>query len=197
MPEQNLTKASFPRSSRGAVERRSGREYEAIIAYVVYRRCLRAPNTWTSPPGSKTRCPPTYFAQAALMPCLLAVSGVIAKSRDCHFQLRSKMAAVLHSGLVAGVGIFNGSVPIRRCWKVWMRAFRICGRSFDGGADGADSLLDFLFGRCQRIVRDVQRAFLYFGFDYAVQCFDRIGYLLLADGVSELLDFNSSGHGLA
>ena len=27
---------------------------------------------------------------------------------------------------------------------------------------------DFLFSRCQRIVRDVQRALLYFRFDYAV-----------------------------
>jgi hypothetical protein len=75
-----------------------------------------------------------------------------------------------------------------------MRAFRICGRSFDRGPGGADSLLDFLFSRCQRIVRDVQRTLLYFGFDYAVQRYDRIGYLLLADGVSELVDFNSSGN---
>jgi len=36
--------------------------------------------------------------------------------------------------------------------QVWMRAFRICGRSLDGGPGGADSLLDFLFSRCQRIV---------------------------------------------
>ena len=78
-----------------------------------------------------------------------------------------------------------------------MRAFRICGRSFDRGPGGADSLLDFLFSRCQRIVRDVQRALLYFGFDYAVQRFDRIGYFLLVSGVSEFLDFNSSGHGFA
>ena len=78
-----------------------------------------------------------------------------------------------------------------------MRAFRICGRSLDRGPRGADGLLDFLFSRCQWIVRDVQRALLYFGFDYAVQRFDRIGQLLLADGVSELVDFNSSGHGFA
>ena len=75
-----------------------------------------------------------------------------------------------------------------------MRAFRICGHSLDRGPGGADSLLDFLFSRCQRIVRDMKRALLYFGFDYAVQRFDRIGYLFLADGVSEFLDFNSSGH---
>ena len=49
-----------------------------------------------------------------------------------------------------------------------MRAFRIRGRSVDGGARGADSVLDFLFGRCQRIVRDVQWAFRYLRFDYAV-----------------------------
>ncbi len=43
-----------------------------------------------------------------------------------------------------------------------MRAFRICGGSFDRGPGGADSLLDFLFTGCQRIVRDVQRAAIYF-----------------------------------
>ena len=75
-----------------------------------------------------------------------------------------------------------------------MRAFRICGRSLDRGPGGADSLLDFLFSRCQWIVRNVKRVLLYFGFDYAVQRFDRIDYLILADGVSELVDFNSSGH---
>ena len=42
--------------------------------------------------------------------------------------------------------------------------------------------LDFLFSCCQRIVRDVQRVLLYFGFDYAVQRFDRIGYFLLVSG---------------
>ncbi len=76
-----------------------------------------------------------------------------------------------------------------------MRTFRICGRSFDGCPCGMDGLLDFLFSRCQRIVRDVQRALFYFGFDCAVQRFDRIGYFLLAGDISELLDFNSSGHG--
>jgi hypothetical protein len=75
-----------------------------------------------------------------------------------------------------------------------MRAFRVCGRSFDRGPSGADSLLDFLFSRYQRIVRDMQRASL-FCFDYAAQRFDSIGYLLLANKVSELLNFNSSGHG--
>lgn len=49
-----------------------------------------------------------------------------------------------------------------------MRAFRICGRSFDRRSTGTDRSLDFLFSRCQRIVPDVKRAVLYFGFDYAV-----------------------------
>ena len=78
-----------------------------------------------------------------------------------------------------------------------MRAFRICGRSPDGSPGGADSLLDFLFSRCQRVVRDVQRALLYFAFDYAVQRCDRVGYFLLVSGISQSLDFNSSGHGFA
>ena len=47
-----------------------------------------------------------------------------------------------------------------------MRAFRVSGRSLNGAPSGTNSLLDFLFSRYQRIVRDVQRAFLYFGFDY-------------------------------
>src|SRR4029077_1753397 len=81
------------------------------------------------------------------------------------------------------------------CRQVWMRAFRICGRSLDGGPGSTDSLLDFLFTRGQRIVRDVQRVVLYFGFDYAVERFDRIGYFLLLSGISQILDFNSSGHG--
>ena len=75
-----------------------------------------------------------------------------------------------------------------------MRAFRICSRSLDRGPCGTDSLLDFLFSRCQRVVRDVKRALLYVGFAYAVQRFDRIGYFLLVNGISQLLDFNSSGH---
>jgi hypothetical protein len=78
-----------------------------------------------------------------------------------------------------------------------MRAFRICGRGLDRGPGGADSLLDFLFRRCQRIVRDVQRAFFYFGFDYAVQRFNRIRYFLLVSGISGIVDFNSSCHGFA
>ena len=45
-----------------------------------------------------------------------------------------------------------------------MRTFGICGRSLDSGPGGTNSLLDFLFNRSQRIVRDVQRPFLYFGF---------------------------------
>ena len=62
-----------------------------------------------------------------------------------------------------------------------MRAFRICGHSLDRGPGGADSLLDFLFSRCQGIVRNVHRAFLYFGFDYALQGFDRIGHFLFGE----------------
>ena len=76
-----------------------------------------------------------------------------------------------------------------------MRSFRICSRSLDCGSRGANRLLDFLFSRGQRIVRDVQRALRYFGFDYAVQGFDRFGYFLLVSGISQFLDFNSSGHG--
>ena len=78
-----------------------------------------------------------------------------------------------------------------------MRAFPICSRGLDRGPGGADSLLDFLFGRCQRIVRDVERAFFYFGFDYAIQPFDRIGYSLLVSGIFDIVDFNSSCHGFA
>jgi hypothetical protein len=78
-----------------------------------------------------------------------------------------------------------------------MRAFGICGRSLDRGPGGADSLLDFLFSRRQRIVRDVERALLDFGFDYAVQRFDRIRYFLLVSGISDIVDFNSSCHGFA
>jgi len=75
-----------------------------------------------------------------------------------------------------------------------MRAFRVCGRRLDGGSCGADSLLDFLFGRRQWIVRDVKNAFFYFGFDYAVQRLERIGHFLLPSGILWLVDFDSSGH---
>ena len=63
-----------------------------------------------------------------------------------------------------------------------MRSFCICGCGFDSNSGRMDSVLDFLFDRCQRIVRDVHRAVLYFGFDHAVQRFDRIGYLLWRTG---------------
>jgi hypothetical protein len=43
----------------------------------------------------------------------------------------------------------------------------------------------------------MQRALFDFGFDYAVQSFNRIGYFLLVSGISQPLDFNSSGHGFA
>ena len=65
-----------------------------------------------------------------------------------------------------------------------MRTFRICRRILDAGSGGADR-------------RDVQCALLYFGFDYAGQRFDRIGYFLLVTGISQFLDFNSSGHRFA
>ena len=58
-------------------------------------------------------------------------------------------------GVLAWVGIFDGSLLCIRRRQVWMRAFRICGRSLDRGACGLNSLLDFLFSRCQRIVRHV------------------------------------------
>jgi hypothetical protein len=40
----------------------------------------------------------------------------------------------------------------------------------------------------------VQSALLYFGFNYAVQRFNRIGYFLLVSGISELFDFDASDH---
>jgi len=43
----------------------------------------------------------------------------------------------------------------------------------------------------------VQRALLYFGFDYAVQRCNRIRYFLLVSGISKFLDFKSSGHRFA
>ena len=81
---------------------------------------------------------------------------------------------------------------IRRSWQVWTRSFCICRRGFDGIPGGANSLLDFLFSRGEWIVRHVQRFVLDFGFDYAVQSQDRIGYFSFAGGVSKLLNFNPS-----
>ena len=78
-----------------------------------------------------------------------------------------------------------------------MRAFGVCRSILDHGPGGDNSLLDFLFSRGQRIVGNVQRALCYFGFDYAVQGFDRIGYFLLVGGISQVVDFNSSSHGFA
>src|SRR5215468_5868406 len=89
---------------------------------------------------------------------------------------------------------FSAVVTELLCRQVRMRTFRICGRTLDSGPGGANCLLDFLFSRHQGIVRDVQRAFRYFGFDYALQRFDRIGYFLLVSGISELFDFYPSGH---
>jgi len=90
--------------------------------------------------------------------------------------------------------ILGWSLLYIRSWQAWMRAFSICGRILDRGPGGADSSLDFLFSRGQRIVQDVQRPLRYFGFDYAVQGSDRIGYFLLVSGISQFLDFNSSSH---
>ena len=53
---------------------------------------------------------------------------------------------------LALVRIFDGSLLYIRRQQIWVRAFRVCGRSLDGRACGADSLLDFLFSRCQRVV---------------------------------------------
>ena len=78
-----------------------------------------------------------------------------------------------------------------------MWSLSVCGRGFDGTPRRANSLLDFLLVRGQRIVRDVQRALRYFEFDHAAKSFDGIGYLLLAAGISELFNFNSSRHGFA
>ena len=49
-----------------------------------------------------------------------------------------------------------------------MRVFVSVAAALISAPGGADSLFDFLFSRCQRIVGDVQRVLLYFGFDYAV-----------------------------
>src|SRR4051812_22969876 len=95
------------------------------------------------------------------------------------------------SAILGLVGILEGSLLYIRGWQIWMRVFRIGGRSLDRGAGGANSLLNFLFSCCQRIVRNVQRALLYFRVDYAVQRFDRIGYFLLVSGISQFVDFNS------
>jgi len=78
-----------------------------------------------------------------------------------------------------------------------MRAFSISGRSLDSGPSGTNSLLDFLFNRSQRIVRDVQRPFSILVFDYAVQGSDRIDYFLFVSGISEFVDFNPSSHRFA
>ena len=99
------------------------------------------------------------------------------------------------SGVLAMLLVLHGRLLKIRRWQIWVCAFRICGRSLDGASGGADSLLNFLFSSCQRIVRDVQRALLYFGFDYTFQRCDRVGYFLLVSGISQFLDFNSSGHG--
>ena len=62
----------------------------------------------------------------------------------------------------------------RRVWQVWTHSFCICRRGFDSVPGGANSLLDFLLGRGERIARHVHRFVLDFGFDYAVQSQDRV-----------------------
>ena len=49
-----------------------------------------------------------------------------------------------------------------------MRSLSVRSRGFDDVPSGADSLLDFLFSRRQRIERHVQRTFRDFDFDYTV-----------------------------
>jgi hypothetical protein len=112
-------------------------------------------------------------------------------------QRRSKQRQfVRQSGVFAVLRVFDGDLlGIRRRGQVWMRTLRICCRGFDATPGGTNSLLDFLFTRRQRVVRDVQRALLYFGFGYAVQRFDGVGYFLLTTGIAKLPDFNSSDHG--
>src|SRR3954467_3002679 len=56
------------------------------------------------------------------------------------------------SAILGLVGILEGSLLYIRGWQIWMRVFRIRGRSLDRGAGGANSLLHFLFSRRQRIV---------------------------------------------
>src|SRR5215467_7501599 len=70
--------------------------------------------------------------------------------------------------VLAFVRLLDGRLLYIRRWQVWMRTFRICGRSFDSGPGGADGLLDFLLSCCQRIIRDVNRAFFDLCFDHAV-----------------------------
>ena len=107
---------------------------------------------------------------------------------------RKKLRCVRSARLVR---ILAGSFLYTWRGQVWVRVFRSRCRSLDVGPGGTDSLLNFLLSRCQRIVRDVQRALLDFGFDYAVQRCDRVGYFLLVSRISQFLDFNSSCHGFA
>src|SRR5438874_8932347 len=73
----------------------------------------------------------------------------------------------------------------------------LCGRGFDCTPGAADSLLEFFSSRSQWIVRNVQRTFLYFGFNHAVQSYDSLDHFPFAGGISELLNFQPSDHGFA
>jgi len=93
-----------------------------------------------------------------------------------EFQRRSYWRQLARLGVLAMIRVFDGSLLyIRRHWQVWIGTFCISGRGFDSTPGRTNSLLDFLFTGGQRIVRDVQRAVLYLGFDHAVQSYDRVG----------------------
>src|SRR5262249_45419875 len=83
----------------------------------------------------------------------------------------------------AVLGFFDISfLHIRRPSWAWMRSLSVRDRCFDGGPGRANSLLDLFFSRRQGVIRDVQRTVFNFGFDYAVQPFNGIGYFLWGGG---------------
>jgi len=74
-----------------------------------------------------------------------------------------------------------------------MRSLSVRDRCFDGGPGRANSLLDLFFSRRQGVIRDVQRTVFNFGFDYAVQPFNGIGYFLWRAGSpSSLISIRAS-----
>src|SRR4030095_1948978 len=132
---------------------------------------------------------PFSFAVVGLILSVISflACGIAARRRDEH---RSHCIAAMRIGDgarhsrerqapresgVLVVRLFDGSLLyIRRSWQVRMSSLCICRRVFDGIPGGANSLLDFLFSRGQRIVRDVQRALLYSGFDHTVSSHARV-----------------------